>query len=301
MNKKRNIAFGVGAALLMALLLTTLPALALLGDLDLNDIVDEANLVFLKAAFGSEDGDANWDPRADLNLDDEVDVHDLAIMGRSYHSTFNFYTPRPLANLPGSLTVDDITLDSEDRAHIVWLNSGAGRGVYYTRLDRYGNTMVDDLLLDDNYFVDDARIAMDGQDRAHIIWTTGSNHRLQYAQVDAWGHILVAPMTVVDVGHDVLFQGSTGSGLDRSAHLTARYGDEEVVELGESGLAFYREVSPGQWEAVSTTVDTTHNTARAEITAYGHYALTSRSGYALYLPLILKSRDGLVVKSPYSS
>lgn len=250
MSKKRNIYLGVGAALLIALLFA-FPVQALLGDLDLNGIVDDADLAILEAAFGSTDGDPNWDYRADINLNDEVDVEDLAIMGRSYHSSFNFYTPRPLVNNPRAsivLTPSDIALDTEDQAHIVWrILSGARRGVYYTRLDRYGNTIVDDLLLDDNSD-GEPRIAVDGEGQAYIIWTSG--HRLQYALIDAWGHILVAPKTI-DEYATVYTNYDVAVDPQGRVHVLYRRGGTKIVYrlLNEEGETWIHQenIHPGAY------------------------------------------------------
>jgi len=56
----------------------------LLGDIDSSDRVDGFDLGRLGLAFGSQPGDPNWDPDADLNGDGIVDGADLAILDENF-------------------------------------------------------------------------------------------------------------------------------------------------------------------------------------------------------------------------
>jgi hypothetical protein len=80
-----------------------------------------------------------------VNQDDLVNVEDLAIAGRSYGSSRNFHPARGFANgwYPSVGTRFGLAIDGSDRLHIAWsdgIGSGSMHGVFYTRLDRFGNT-----------------------------------------------------------------------------------------------------------------------------------------------------------------
>jgi hypothetical protein len=59
-------------------------AALLAGDINHDNVVDDADLELLRAAFGSRPGDPNWNPPADLNCDGVVDEADLLLL----HSNF---------------------------------------------------------------------------------------------------------------------------------------------------------------------------------------------------------------------
>ena len=60
-------------------------------------------------------------------------------------------------------------IDASDRIHIIWSESG---DVFYTRLDRFGNTLIDDLLLEHGSFAGNysAAIGCDAAGNSHMIW-----------------------------------------------------------------------------------------------------------------------------------
>jgi parallel beta-helix repeat protein len=62
----------------------------LMGDVNGNGTVDYADLVLLNQAFGSTGGpppSANWNPDADFNKDNIIDVQDLLLLGNNYGKT----------------------------------------------------------------------------------------------------------------------------------------------------------------------------------------------------------------------
>lgn len=54
------------------------------GDCDGDNEVTIGDYAILSSAFGSCEGDPNWDPRADLNCDGCVDIGDFAILSANF-------------------------------------------------------------------------------------------------------------------------------------------------------------------------------------------------------------------------
>jgi hypothetical protein len=54
------------------------------GDADNDNDVDGTDASIVNLAFGSEPGDAEWDPRADFNEDDKIDGVDMGLLAGSF-------------------------------------------------------------------------------------------------------------------------------------------------------------------------------------------------------------------------
>ncbi|MCJ7736451.1 MAG: carboxypeptidase regulatory-like domain-containing protein, partial [Anaerolineae bacterium] len=199
---------------------------AYVGEITYDGLVDGADLAVIEAAFGQTDwsGDPAWNAEADLNEDDRVDVMDLAIAGRSHGSDRNLHQARRLANSTNTTNRLDACLDGLGRLHVVWSETD-WRSVYYTRLDRYGNTLVDDVLVDQGSStgVDLVAVGCDAEGTAHLIWDCGSD--VCQARFDRWGYPILSK-TLVD---DRLFPaGADGSvGLDSQGRAHVLYQIEE--------------------------------------------------------------------------
>jgi Dockerin type I domain/Bacterial protein of unknown function (DUF922) len=59
-------------------------AALLAGDINNDNVVDDADYQLLRAAFRSRPGDANWNPQADLNCDGVVDEADLRLLQSNF-------------------------------------------------------------------------------------------------------------------------------------------------------------------------------------------------------------------------
>jgi hypothetical protein len=189
------------AVLLLVLGLASI-TLALVGDLNIDGVVDDADMSIVANAYGSRASppSPNWDWRADINRDGEVDLADLTIAGRNYGDTFNFHWPRRISNGrtadPASTNVGwiDAVADSRGHVHVVWQESAGP--LYYTQLDAAGNTVIEDIRLADNSpALRVPRVAVDAQNNVHIIWlyygspNTGS----WYTKLDAEGRTVISP------------------------------------------------------------------------------------------------------------
>jgi len=173
--------------------------LALVGDLNIDGVVDDADMSIVANAYGSRASppSPNWDWRADINRDGEVDLADLTIAGRNYGDTFNFHWPRRISNGrtadPASTNVGwiDAVADSRGHVHVVWQESAGP--LYYTQLDAAGNTVVEDVLLDTDGY--EPRVAVDAQDNVHIVWERGVSMTpyCHYTRLDAQGRTVVSP------------------------------------------------------------------------------------------------------------
>ena len=171
------------------------PVAALLGDVNLSGSVGSTDLDLIKQALGATSSNPGFNPDADLDQSGRIDVADLAIAARSYGSTRNFTLARGFSNRGGISayvgTRHGLAVDRDDQLHIVWSDgsgSGTMQGVYYTRLDRFGNTLVDDIMLDTNTYsgMRGVEVATDAEGNAHVVWDCGGGGYPSYARVDAW-------------------------------------------------------------------------------------------------------------------
>lgn len=76
------------------------------GDLNEDNVIDNADYIIAKKAYGSKPGDANWNPNVDFNLDGIINNYDLAYilknMGQIGQSGA-WYSKPPVATPSGSL------------------------------------------------------------------------------------------------------------------------------------------------------------------------------------------------------
>ena len=56
----------------------------LMGDIDEDGKVDSSDLIIFAQAFGSQEGDPNWDEKCDLNGDGKVDTEDLLLLAQNF-------------------------------------------------------------------------------------------------------------------------------------------------------------------------------------------------------------------------
>jgi len=59
----------------------------ILGDVNIDGIVDIFDVVLAASAFDSRPGDSNWNHAADLNNDDVVDIFDIALLANNFGKT----------------------------------------------------------------------------------------------------------------------------------------------------------------------------------------------------------------------
>ena len=178
-------------AVALLLILATFTTLAYLGDLNLDGLVNGSDIAILLQSFGTDQNDPGFNRFADLNLDDDVDVHDLAIAGRSYGSTRNFHYPRQISNSIHNVIYLSSCIDGSDRIHIAWSEDN---NVYYTRLDRFGNTLIDDLLLEHGGFAgnDAVAIGCDDQGDSYMIWDCADSvDGTCLARIDSYGYLVM--------------------------------------------------------------------------------------------------------------
>jgi hypothetical protein len=219
---------------------SVLPASALLGDIDLSGAVGAPDLDLIRASLGSGRYTTPtpvaqpWSTDVDLDQDNLVDVADLAIAGRSYGSTRNFHFARGFANgwYSSIGTRHGLAVDGLDRLHVAWSDgsgSGSMYGVFYTRLDRYGNTLVDDILLDTSSSSGMAHvnIAADAAGNAHILWDCHSAADLCYAQVSRFGQVV--QRGTIDTNYSTANDSNIAVDSNGNAHVLYTRGSEYMV------------------------------------------------------------------------
>lgn len=192
MTKKRvlQITLGMLCSFLFIPLLFS-PVFALLGDINLDDLVNADDLSPIAQNLGSYQTDPGFNRFLDLNIDNSIDVEDLAIAGRSYGSTRNFHYPRQISNSGHTALYLSSCIDGSDRIHIAWSESN---NVYYTRLDRFGNTLIDDLLLEHGTFAGNDAVALgcDDQGNSQMIWDCADSvDGTCQARIDRYGYLVM--------------------------------------------------------------------------------------------------------------
>lgn len=194
------------ACAFLAFALTAIPVYALLGDINLDNRVTLADLSAIAQVLGSRSTDFQYSRPSDLSLDNKIDITDLAIAGRSYNARHIFHYVRQISNSANGVSHQDSCLDGLGRINSIWQNSA---GIYFTRLDRYGNTLVDDVVLAGSNSTP-VGIGCDEAGNAHLAWVR--NSRLYQARFDRWGYPIIKPQIVYS--QDV--EASTYNGVDVS-------------------------------------------------------------------------------------
>ena len=62
------------------------------GDVNWDGVIDRADLDQIEKAFGSKEGDVNWDPECDLNGDGVVNIMDVAVASSNFGNEAPTYT-----------------------------------------------------------------------------------------------------------------------------------------------------------------------------------------------------------------
>ncbi len=180
--------FALGFALLLRL-----PVQAWLGEIDLNNLVNQADLNAIAQKLGLKNTEANYSRALDLSLDDKINVVDLAIAGRSYGAPHLFHSVRQISNCVNCVSYQESCLDGLGRINILWRT--LDERIFFSLIDRFGNTLVDDVLLASG--VDEPiSIACDQSGNAHLFWI--KNSLLYQARFDAWGYPILEPQKVYD-------------------------------------------------------------------------------------------------------
>ncbi len=167
--------------------------LALVGDVNLNQAVDRADLDAIRLVLGVSGSNPLYQSALDLNLDDKIDVKDLAIAGRSYGATRNVHFSRQISNQTIGSAMQ-ACLDGLERINLIWVR---GYDVHFSRLDRYGNTLIDDCLVDHSSSLGEVAIGCSVTGEAHLVWVHSG--KLYQARFDRWGYPIVPPQKVFDV------------------------------------------------------------------------------------------------------
>jgi hypothetical protein len=191
-------------------LLFTGTVLALLGDLNVDGVVDADDLDVIAAAYGSGNGTSpHWDWRADLNHDDTVDLEDLALAARNYGDDFNFNWRRRVSNgREGDPERDDpdaqeMVVDGRGRRHIIWCDTTThfqGGYLYYTQLDAAGNPLVEDRFVGYIASSPSMDLTLGPQNQVHIAWrgNLGSyDQDIVYARLTPDGEFALPPQQVL--------------------------------------------------------------------------------------------------------
>jgi hypothetical protein len=198
MNRKICLCLALSTLLVLALaLLLRSPAFALLGDVDLNNLINQADLSAIAQRLGASQSSPNYNRLFDLSLDDKINVVDLAIAGRSVGSPRSFHFLRQISNQT-SIILQDACLDGLGRINIAWISGTTLQRLSFTRLDRFGNTLIDDVQLDSASYIYSVAIACDNEGNAHLFWITRG--KLYQARFDRWGFPVIPPQVVYNEG-----------------------------------------------------------------------------------------------------
>jgi len=199
-----------------------------LGDVNCDGLVDSIDLDLISAAIGTDNRDDDWNAELDLDRNRKIDVADLAIAGRGYGSEHSFHQARRIASGDETVSRLDACIDAQDQVHVVWSDSNY-RDVYYTRLDRYGNTLIDDVLIDSgpSTGVSFVAIGCDDAGNAHIVWDGISD--VCQARFDQWGYPVLEKSLVDDRWSGTGKEAAVDLDSEGNAHIFYRMGNTRII------------------------------------------------------------------------
>ncbi len=105
----------------------------------------------------------------------------------------NWEIPKKISSTPHYSLDPSIALDSKGNLHVVWSDTGGGNEVFYTKLDKDGEKIVDDTRLTFNPMHSfNPSIAVDSSDLIHVAFTDArdGNAEIYYTRLDNEGNTL---------------------------------------------------------------------------------------------------------------
>lgn len=157
-------------------------------------LVDDTRLIF--------DNDDSYNPS--LGVDGAGNIHivwhdDRDGNGEIYYTKLDnsgdtLVEDTRLTSASGSSGYPSLGVDSSGNVHIAWYYNGYYGGIYYTKLDNDGNTVVNDTRLTSvsNYGLEPS-LGLDSSGNIHIAWVDwlAGNHEIYYTKLDNDGNTVV--------------------------------------------------------------------------------------------------------------
>ncbi len=141
-----------------------------------------------------------------------------------------------------------IVVDSNNRVHIIWRDSGWDAGnskeVTYSKLNPYADdrngdaadpatiTVVDDTRLsnDGDWYIYSPRMAVDSNDNIHIIWGNYDDSNVYYMKLDSNGNVLIAQASIRPAAN---YKSYTDIAVDSTDNLHIVFADDDVTSYDE--------------------------------------------------------------------
>lgn len=106
---KKMLSGSLILVLIMSMNVGLTGAFSFLGDINSDGEVNQLDLALLGQAWGSHDGDPNYNACADLNKDGVIDVKDLAILGQHWGEEKDFVGTSVISEISGEIIDPDFS------------------------------------------------------------------------------------------------------------------------------------------------------------------------------------------------
>ena len=144
--------------------------------------------------------------------------------------------------VPGSQANPSAMIDMWDNVHIVWTDTRDGNEeIYYEKLDRDGNAIIDNLRLTTQPHVSRApTVGVDSGENAHVVWYDGRtlDAELFYKKLDRNGNTLIDDLQITNAPED-----SAGASLDFDADGNVHIAWYDNRDQGSGAEIYYTKLN----------------------------------------------------------